>query len=79
MFATGSEARSLPGVEFDGKVVLGNREILSLPMYPQLGDEAVARVIAIRTPTVHVLTELDDFIVRASPALRKGDTSLRGF
>ena len=35
MFAAGSEARSLPGVEFDGKVVLGNREILSLPEVPK--------------------------------------------
>jgi len=35
LFAAGSEARSLPGVEFDGKVVLGNREILSLPEVPK--------------------------------------------
>ncbi len=35
MFAAGSEARSLPGVEFDGKVILGNREILSLPEVPK--------------------------------------------
>ncbi len=35
MFATGSEARALPGVEFDGKVVLGNREILHLPAVPR--------------------------------------------
>jgi dihydrolipoamide dehydrogenase len=35
MLATGSEARSLPGVEIDGKVVLSNREILSLPEVPK--------------------------------------------
>jgi dihydrolipoyl dehydrogenase len=35
LFAAGSEARSLPGVEFDGKVILGNREILSLPEVPK--------------------------------------------
>jgi len=35
MFAAGSEARSLPGVEFDGKVVLGNREILNVPEVPK--------------------------------------------
>lgn len=35
MIATGSEARSLPGVEIDGKVVLTNREILSLPAIPK--------------------------------------------
>ena len=35
MFAAGSEARSLPGVEFDGKVILGNREILELPEVPK--------------------------------------------
>jgi dihydrolipoamide dehydrogenase len=35
MFATGSEARSLPGVEFDGKVILGNREILNVPEVPK--------------------------------------------
>jgi dihydrolipoamide dehydrogenase len=35
MFATGSEARSLPGVEFDGRVVVGNRDILNLPEVPK--------------------------------------------
>jgi dihydrolipoamide dehydrogenase len=35
LFATGSEARSLPGVEFDGKVIVGNRDILKLPQVPQ--------------------------------------------
>jgi dihydrolipoamide dehydrogenase len=35
LFAAGSEARSLPGVEIDGKVVLSNREILQLPRIPQ--------------------------------------------
>jgi len=35
LLATGSEARSLPGVELDGKVVLSNREILSLPELPK--------------------------------------------
>lgn len=35
LFAAGSEARSLPGVEIDGKVVLSNREILQLPRVPQ--------------------------------------------
>jgi dihydrolipoamide dehydrogenase len=35
MLATGSEARSLPGVEIDGKTVLSNREILSLAEIPK--------------------------------------------
>jgi dihydrolipoamide dehydrogenase len=35
MFATGSEARSLPGVDFDGKVIVGNRDILKLPQIPK--------------------------------------------
>jgi dihydrolipoamide dehydrogenase len=35
MLATGSEARSLPGVEIDGKVVLTNREILGLQEIPK--------------------------------------------
>ncbi len=35
MLATGSEARSLPGVEIDGKAVLTNREILQLPAIPK--------------------------------------------
>jgi len=35
LLATGSDARSLPGVEIDGKVVLTNREILSLPAIPK--------------------------------------------
>lgn len=35
MLATGSEARSLPGIEIDGKVIVTNREILSLPQIPK--------------------------------------------
>jgi len=35
MLATGSEARTLPGVEFDGKTIVGNREILALPEIPK--------------------------------------------
>ncbi|HTS13701.1 MAG TPA: dihydrolipoyl dehydrogenase [Candidatus Limnocylindrales bacterium] len=35
MLATGSEARSLPGVEIDGKTILANREILALPAIPK--------------------------------------------
>jgi dihydrolipoamide dehydrogenase len=35
LLATGSEARSLPGVEFDGKTIVGNRDILSLPEIPK--------------------------------------------
>jgi dihydrolipoamide dehydrogenase len=35
MLATGSEARSLPGLEIDGKIVLTNREILTLPGIPK--------------------------------------------
>jgi len=35
LLATGSDARSLPGVDIDGKIVLTNREILSLPAIPK--------------------------------------------
>jgi dihydrolipoamide dehydrogenase len=35
LLATGSEARTLPGVEIDAKTVLTNREILSLPAIPK--------------------------------------------
>jgi dihydrolipoamide dehydrogenase len=35
ILATGSDARTLPGVEIDGKTVLSNREILSLPEIPK--------------------------------------------
>ena len=35
LFATGSEARSLPGVDFDAKVIVGNRDILKLPEVPK--------------------------------------------
>jgi dihydrolipoamide dehydrogenase len=35
IMATGSEARSLPGVEFDGKTIVGNREILSMTDVPK--------------------------------------------
>ena len=35
MLATGSEAQSLPGINFDGKTILSNREILALPEVPK--------------------------------------------
>jgi dihydrolipoyl dehydrogenase len=35
MLATGSEARSLPGVEIDGQTILTNREILALQAIPK--------------------------------------------
>ena len=35
MFATGSSARSLPGIEIDGTTVLSNIEILKLPAVPK--------------------------------------------
>jgi len=35
LLATGSEARSLPGVDFDGKAILSNREILGLAAIPK--------------------------------------------
>ena len=35
MLATGSDARSLPGVEIDGKTILTNKEILELPSIPK--------------------------------------------
>jgi dihydrolipoamide dehydrogenase len=35
MLATGSEARSLPGLEIDGQVVLTNREILGMTAIPK--------------------------------------------
>src|SRR5579863_422680 len=35
MLATGSEARSLPGVEIDGNAILTNREILQLQTIPK--------------------------------------------
>lgn len=35
MLATGSEARTIPGVEIDGKTILTNREILSLSAIPK--------------------------------------------
>ncbi len=35
MLATGSEARSLPGVEIDGTTILTNREILSMQSIPK--------------------------------------------
>jgi dihydrolipoyl dehydrogenase len=35
MLATGSEARSLPGVEIDEKTILSNRGVLSLPEIPK--------------------------------------------
>jgi len=35
MLATGSEARSLPGVQIDGKTILSNREVLALQSIPK--------------------------------------------
>ncbi len=35
LLATGSEARTLPGIEFDGKTLVSNKEILGLPEIPK--------------------------------------------
>jgi dihydrolipoamide dehydrogenase len=35
IIATGSDARTIPGVEIDGKTILTNREILQLPQIPK--------------------------------------------
>ncbi len=35
LLATGSEARTLPGVELDGKIIFSNKEILGLPGIPK--------------------------------------------
>ena len=35
MFGTGSAARSLPGIEIDGQIILSNIEILKLPAVPK--------------------------------------------
>ena len=43
MLATGSEARSLPGVEIDGKTILTNREILALQDHPEIAGRGRLR------------------------------------
>ena len=57
MLATGSEARSLPGVEIDKDTILTNREILGLTSIPKSMIVVVPPKAAARVPVSNVSTE----------------------
>jgi dihydrolipoamide dehydrogenase len=71
MLATGSEARSLPGVEFDGKTIVSNREILELPSIPKslvvVGSGAVGVEFASIFKTFGTEVTILEMLPRAVP------------
>lgn len=71
MLATGSEARSLPGVEFDGKTILSNRDILSLLEIPKslivVGAGAVGVEFASIYNTFGTEVTILEMLPRATP------------
>ena len=69
MLATGSEARSLPGVEFDGKVILSNREILSLPELPKSLVVVGAGAVGVEFASIYKDFGCDVTMIEALPRL----------
>ena len=69
MLATGSEARSLPGVEIDGKTVLTNREILLLPEIPKSMVVVGAGAVGVEFASIFKTFGTDVTILEAAPRI----------
>jgi dihydrolipoamide dehydrogenase len=69
MMATGSEARSLPGVEIDGKTVLTNREILLLPEIPKSMVVVGAGAVGVEFASIFKTFGTDVTILEAAPRI----------
>jgi dihydrolipoamide dehydrogenase len=69
MLATGSEARSLPGVEIDGKTVLTNREILLLPEIPKSMVAVGAGAVGVEFASIFKTFGADVTILEALPRI----------
>lgn len=69
MLATGSEARSLPGVEIDGKAVLTNREILAMQSIPKSMVVVGAGAVGVEFASVFRTFGTDVTILEALPRI----------
>ena len=69
MIATGSEARTLPGVEIDGQVVLTNREILQLPAIPKSLVVVGAGAVGVEFASIFRTFGTDVTILEALPRI----------
>jgi dihydrolipoamide dehydrogenase len=69
MIATGSEARTLPGVEIDGQVILTNREILQLPAIPKSLVVVGAGAVGVEFASIFRTFGTDVTILEALPRI----------
>ncbi|MGC2507652.1 MAG: dihydrolipoyl dehydrogenase [Candidatus Acidiferrales bacterium] len=69
MLATGSEARTLPGVEIDGQVILTNREILQLPTIPKSLVVVGAGAVGVEFASIFRTFGTDVTILEALPRI----------
>ncbi len=69
MLATGSEARSLPGVEIDGKTVLTNREILQMDSIPKSLVVVGAGAVGVEFASIFRTFGTDVTILEALPRI----------
>ena len=69
MLATGSEARTLPGVEIDGQVILTNREILQLPSIPKSLVVVGAGAVGVEFASIFRTFGTDVTILEALPRI----------
>jgi dihydrolipoamide dehydrogenase len=69
MIATGSEARSLPGVDIDGKTVLTNREILQMDSIPKSLVVVGAGAVGVEFASIFRTFGTDVTILEALPRI----------
>jgi dihydrolipoamide dehydrogenase len=69
MIATGSEARSLPGVEIDGKTILTNREILQMDSIPKSLVVVGAGAVGVEFASIFRTFGTDVTILEALPRI----------
>jgi dihydrolipoyl dehydrogenase len=69
MLATGSEARSLPGVELDASGILSNREILQLPAIPKSLVVVGAGAVGVEFASIYRTFGTDVTILEALPRI----------
>jgi dihydrolipoamide dehydrogenase len=69
MLATGSEARSLPGVELDASCILSNREILQLPAIPKTLVVVGAGAVGVEFASIYQTFGTEVTILEALPRI----------
>ena len=69
LFATGSEARSLPGVELDASCILSNREILQLPAIPKTLVVVGAGAVGVEFASIYRTFGTEVTILEALPRI----------